>query len=75
MSKRFVWSLIAVAIACAVVGFMLRPVCDPLSDEDVRKAPVPLDQRTERTLWYKTFQKRDGRWYQCKSWVERQFFF
>jgi hypothetical protein len=34
-----------------------------------------LETRTDRQLHGPVWQRRDGRWYQCKSWISRQFFF
>jgi hypothetical protein len=59
------------------VWWLLHPICVPLSDADVKEAArwAPLETRSDRQLHGPVFQQRDGRWYQCKSWVSRQFFF
>jgi hypothetical protein len=46
-----------------------------LSREDLRGFTVPIEQRTDRDLYLTVFQKRDGQWHQCKTWLSRQFFF
>lgn len=61
-----------------VVGLLawgLRPVCVPLSREDLRGFNVPIEQRTDRDLYLTVFQQRDGQWHQRKTWLSRQFFF
>jgi hypothetical protein len=64
-------------IICTVaVGYCaLRPVCVPLSNDDVARFPPPIETRTDRDLYVRVFQFRDGQWYQCKTWLSRQFFF
>ena len=66
--------LIALTIG---LWWLLHPVCVLLSPEDVARAAEwqPLEQRTDRQLHGPVFQQRDGRWYQCKSWISRQLFF
>ena len=62
--------LIAIVSSCA-----LRPVCVPLSEEDIARFNVPIEQRTDRDFYLQVFQRRNGQWHQCKTWVSRQFFF
>jgi hypothetical protein len=62
--------LIAIVSSCA-----LRPVCVPLSTEDIARFNVPIEQRTDRDFYLQVFQRRNGQWHQCKTWVSRQFFF
>ena len=66
---------LAAATVIAAVAWALHPVCVPLSAEDLKGFNVPIEQRTDRDLYLKVFQQRDGRWYQCKTWISRQFFF
>jgi hypothetical protein len=49
----------------------------PLSAADVAEAPkwAPLETRTDRQLHGPIWQHRGDQWYQCKSWISRQFFF
>lgn len=70
---RRVWLLLAVVVVGAVL--LLRPVCVPLSDADVANSTVPLEQRTDRDFYRRVFQRRDGQWHQCKTWISRAFFF
>lgn len=68
-------SLLVAATVVAAVAWALHPVCVPLSADDLKGFNVPIEQRTDRDLYLKVFQRRDGRWYQCKTWISRQFFF
>ena len=53
----------------------MRPVCVPLSAEQLAGFTAPIETRTDREFYMRVFQQRDGRWYQCKTWLSRQFFF
>jgi hypothetical protein len=71
-------TLIGVAVLVATLGLVvwcLRPVCVPLSPEDLRGFNVPIEQRTDRDFYLQMFQQRNGQWVQCKTWLSRQFFF
>jgi hypothetical protein len=59
----------------ALVVWSLRPVCVPLTVDDLRGFNVPIEQRTDRDLYLQVFQRRRGQWYQCKMWLSRQLFF
>lgn len=65
----------AVALLALAAGFLFRPVCVPLSEQDLKSFNVPIEQRRDRDFYLKVFQKKDGRWYQCKTWLSRCFFF
>ncbi len=69
---------LAIAILLLLAGlsvWMLHPVCVPLSAEDLRAFNVPIEQRADQDLYLRVFQRRHGQWYQCKTWLSRQFFF
>lgn len=66
--------LIVVLLLTGII-FLLQPVCVPLSEEDLKSFNVPIEQRTDRDLYLKVFQKKDGQWYQCKTRISRYFFF
>ena len=55
---RFGW--IAVVLLCLGVGSCTcRPVCVPLSDEDVARFEHPIEAREDRDFYVAVFQKRD----------------
>lgn len=65
----------AVVLAVALAGiWLMHPVCDPIPDADVLRfeTVIPLEQRARQGG---PFRKLEGHWYQCKSWISRQFFF
>jgi hypothetical protein len=68
-------AVILVAIVVLLGIAALRPVCVPLTQEDLAGFNVPIEQRTDRDLYLRVFQQRDGQWFQCKTWLSRQFFF
>jgi len=71
---RLWWAAIALLVAGA--GYCsLRPVCVPLSSDDLARFNVPIERRTDRDFYVPVFQRRDGQWYQCKTWLSRQLFF
>lgn len=74
MKRLWIFLLLLAALGIAWLG---HPVCVPIPDEDLKSfKPVPIEQRTDRDLFlFRTFQKRDGHWCQCKSWISRQLFF
>jgi len=53
----------------------VRPVCVPLSREDVARFDPPIEERDARDFYLVVFQQRDGQWHQCKTWISRQLFF
>jgi hypothetical protein len=57
------------------LGYALRPVCVPLSAEQLSGFTTPIETRMDRDPYVRVFQQIDGRWYQCKTWLSRQFFF
>jgi hypothetical protein len=65
--------VIGAVLVVALVAWMLRPVCVPI--EDLSGFNVPIEQRTDKDFYVKVFQHKDGQWFQCKTWLSRQFFF
>jgi hypothetical protein len=68
-------SLIVAVASVAFLAWALRPVCVPLSEEELSGFNVPIEQRTDRDFYFKVFQQKESQWYQCKTWLSRQFFF
>ncbi len=77
ISRALVLGLSGLALAVAAVLWCAHPICVPLSAADVAEAArwAPLETRTDRQWHGRVFQRRDGQWYQCKSWISREFFF
>jgi hypothetical protein len=78
MIRRVVSALVVALILTAGLGLWLtHPVCVPLTPDDVTNAAryQPLEQRRDRQWHGPVFQHRNGRWFQCKSWISRQLFF
>jgi hypothetical protein len=66
----------AILVLVAEMGYgSFRPVCVPLSSEDLARFNTPIAQRTDRDFYLTVFPQRDGQWHQCKTWRSRQFFF
>jgi len=71
---RLWWTAMLVLVTGA--GYCsLRPVCVPLSRDDLARFNTPIEQRTDRDFYVTVFQRRDHQWYQCKTWISRQLFF
>ena len=70
-------ALALLAVGALLVAWCAHPVCMPLSAADVAEAArwAPLETRTDRQLHGPIWQRRGDQWYQCKSWISRQFFF
>ena len=67
--------ILASVVFAVCVWILLRPVCVPLSPDSLQQFTTPIEQRTDRDFYLRVFQQRDGEWYQCKTWLSRQFFF
>jgi hypothetical protein len=72
---RHVGWIAAVTVMAAAAAFTLRPVCVPLSPEQLGAFTTPIETRADHDLYLRVFQQIDGRWYQCKTWLSRQLFF
>lgn len=66
--------VLIMAVMLYFVVFLARPVCDeiPLSSQSNFETIQTLEERARHG---EPFRRLDGRWYQCKSWLSRQFFF
>jgi hypothetical protein len=67
--------LIAFGLLLVIFAFLFRPVCVPLTDEELASFDVPIERRTDRDIYFKVFQKWNGRWYRCQTWISRALFF
>jgi hypothetical protein len=72
--QRLLTLLVAALATGAYLAF--RPVCVPIDAETLARFDPPIETRTE-TTFYGTpiFRQEDGQWFQCKTWISRQFFF
>lgn len=69
---KYVWTVLVLLAGFTVIE-LGRPVCVPIAQEDLKGFSPPIEQRNDRDLFlFRTFQKRDGQWCQCKSWIARQ---
>ena len=70
--RKLLWLILVV-----VLGYWFwHPVCDPVESSDLAKFNPPIADRAKESQWgIRTWQLRNGRWYQCKPWIARQFFF
>ena len=71
---RFGW-LGLLLLGSAMGYWALRPICVPLSSADLAQFNSPIEGRTDRDLYLRVFQLREGQWHQCKTWLSRQLFF
>ncbi len=70
--------LLSLLVAALVTGAYLvfRPVCVPIDAESLARFDPPIETRQETTFYgSRIFQQKNGQWFQCKTWIARQFFF
>jgi hypothetical protein len=77
LARTWALPLVVLLLAGSALAWLAHPVCVPLSEADVESFNrwQPIEQRRDRQLHGPVFQLRAGQWYQCKSWISRQFFF
>jgi hypothetical protein len=74
VARSAVWAgLLLIAVVATV--FALRPVCVPLSPDQLADFTTPIESRTDHDVYLQVFQRIDGRWHQCKTWLSRQLSF
>ncbi len=72
---RLTLVLLAAALAAGAV-FLFRPVCVPIPEDALAGFSPPIEERRETTFYGSPiFQQENGQWFQCKTWIARQFFF
>ena len=54
---------------------MFRPVCVRITDDELKNFNTVIEKRTDKDFYLRVFQMKNGNWYQCKTWISRQFFF
>jgi hypothetical protein len=66
--------LLGIAVIWLALVFLMHLVCDAIAPEEERifETVTSLAKRSEQG---EPFCRIGGRWYQCKSWLSRQFFF
>jgi hypothetical protein len=70
-----VLSGLAAIIVIGTIGFFFRPVCLPLTQDNLSSFNVPLKQRLEaRDFYVRVWQEKRGQWYQCKTHLSRLMF-
>jgi hypothetical protein len=76
-TRALALTLATLVIIAMLVAWCVHPICMPLSAADAAETAkwAPLETRTDRQLHGRIFQRRGNQWYQCKSWISRQFFF
>jgi hypothetical protein len=56
----------------AALVFFFRPVCVPLSQDNLASFNQPAKQRmAQRDLYLKVWQEKAGQWFQCKTYFSR----
>jgi hypothetical protein len=74
MSKTRI-ALIVLAVLFGSGWWITHPVCKPLSAPDLAGFQMtPIAQRTDRNLYFREFQQRDGQWCQCRTWLSQRLF-
>ena len=72
--RRWSW-LVFIAAVATLAGVALRPICVVLTAEQLAGFTSPIAERTDRDMYLQVFQQRNGKWFQCKTWISRQLFF
>jgi len=75
VKPRLLVAVLVFLTPVAALVFLLRPVCVPLTADDLKRFNVPIEQRTDRDFYLMVFQRRGDQWYQCKTWISRFLFF
>lgn len=60
-------TMIPVVSIVIVLFLLFRPVCVELNEEDIRRFYPPIENRTDKNFYLNTFQKKENKWYQCKT--------
>ena len=72
---RLAFVLLAAALIAGAV-FLFRPICVPIPEDTLAVFNPPIEQRRVTTFYGTAiFRQKNGQWFQCKTWISRQFFF
>jgi len=72
---RHLFVLLAAALIAGAY-LLFRPVCVPIPEDTLAVFSPPIEERRETTFYgSRIFQQENGQWFQCKTWIARQFFF
>ena len=77
LAQKKKWVVLGLLIAGTLgsLAFMFRPVCMPIENGEQEAAKYHYSERQDKDFYVKVFQKQDGQWHHCKTWISRQFFF
>ncbi len=59
----------------ALPVLLFRPACVPIENGEEEAKKYNYEQREDKSFYIRVFQKKDGQWHHCKTWIARQFFF
>jgi hypothetical protein len=76
LAQKKQWVALGLLVAGTVGGltFMFRPVCVPIESGEQEAAQYHYSERQDKDFYVKVFQKKDGQWHHCKTWISRQCF-
>lgn len=71
------WTAFAITLFLIVGAtvFLFWPVCVPIENGEQEAEKYNYAERQDKNFVVKVFQKKDGQWHHCKTWIGRQFFF
>lgn len=78
LARRRAWVGLAAAVLvfAAIAAWLLHPACREITAEDLARFDPPIETRSDTDMLGRpAFQRRDGGWYQCKTWIAREMFF
>lgn len=76
LGRTLIIFVVLTASLAAGAYFLFRPVCVPIDEATLAIFSPPIEQRRETTFYGSPlYQRRGAQWYQCKTWLSRQFFF
>ncbi len=65
------WIVFGILLLVSIL-FLFWPVCVAIPSESLKGFAPPIEMRvSERGMIWKTWQQKNGNWYQCKSRFER----